>query len=313
MFPRQLKQMRWTDVFTFTFFVVLAAAIWFGHAMQSVRNAIVPVLVSYTGAPSNIGFAEDGLPDTIQIEVRDAGQRLGSYFREPLHLTIDLHPYIHGDRGSVRIPADALRNSLNNLLQGTSRLITAVPEEITCPYYTEQEKNIPIRLTSRLTTATEYQLVDKPTLSRKTIKVYGAASKLDAIDSIPTALLTLDNLVDTTNVRVALLLPKGVRSIVDSVDVRIIAERYTEKKVTVPLRVEGVPDGYHVRLFPREVEVSLRVGLSHFSQVTQHDVRAVCRYSADRTDKLDVELRYTNPYITSAWAYPAAVEFILEQ
>ena len=313
MLPRQFRHMRWTDVLTFALFVVLAATIWFGHAMQSERDTRVPVMVSYTGVPETIGFAGDGLPDTVMIEVRDAGKQLNVYKRDPLHLTIDLRQYIHGDKGTIRVPSDMLRNSLSNILQGTSHLLGSSPEELICGYYTEQERNVPIKLQSELAFAKEYQMVGKPTLNRTSVKIYGQGQVLDKIDSIPTEVLQLSELTDTTNAHVELVLPKGVRSNASSVDVRIIAERFTEKKVTVPLHVENVPDGYHIRLFPREVEVSLRVGFSHFGQVSSSDVRAVCRYSQDRTDKLDVELRYKNPYITAAWAYPSTVEFLLEQ
>jgi len=68
-----------------------------------------------------------------------------------------------------------------------------------------------------------------------------------------------------------------------------------------------------MRLFPREVEVSVRVGMSHFAQVRAEDIRVLATYSPERKDKLEVELQYTNPYITAAWAYPAVVEFLLEQ
>ena len=94
---------------------------------------------------------------------------------------------------------------------------------------------------------------------------------------------------------------------------RVVSERFTEKKFIVPLQVIGLPADQRIRLFPNEVEVSVRVGMTHFAQVHHSDVRAVCIYTPERIDKLDVELRYTNPYITAAWAYPAVVEFLLEQ
>ena len=120
------------DILTFLLFVVLAAAIWYGHAMQSVRNTRVPVLIQYTGKPGAIGLAAPGLPDTVLIEVRDAGARLNAYHRDPLRLTIDLHSYIHGEKGTIHVPSDALRRSLSDILQGTSRLIATQPEELTC-------------------------------------------------------------------------------------------------------------------------------------------------------------------------------------
>lgn len=310
---RQFKNMRWADVLTFLLFVLLAGVIWYGHAMNSVRNTRVPVLIQYTGKPGNIGLGSNGLPDTVLIEVRDAGSRLNTYHIEPLHLTIDLRQYIHGDKGTIHVPSDALRRSISDILQGTSRLIETKPEEISCPYFTEQEKSVAVAFDGKINLASEYQLAVTPTLSRSKIKIYGEDKALNAIDTLFTEHTELTDISDTTQVRLALALPKGLRAQEDSVTLRIVAERFTEKKFVVPIRVSGVPEGYRIRLFPHEAEVNVRVGMSHFAQVQAEDIRAVCTYSPDRIDKLDVELRYTNPYITAAWTYPGVVEFILEQ
>ena len=312
--PEEIKKrIRWTDVLTFVLFVILATCIWYGHAMQSVRNTRVPVLIQYTGKPGNIGLGGTGLPDTVLIEVRDAGARLNAYHREPLRLTIDLRQYIHGEKGTIRVPADALRRSISDILQGTSRLIETKPDEISCPYFTEQEKSVVVAFDGELDLADEYQPVGKPTLSRTRIKVYGEDKRLNAIDTLYTERQTLKDLSDTTQVRLALAVPQNMRAETDSVTLTVIAERFTEKKFIVPIQVTGVPEGYHIRLFPHEAEVNVRVGMSHFAQVQPSDVKAVCTYSSDRVDKLDVDLRYSNPYITGAWVYPGVVEFILEQ
>lgn len=301
------------DILTFLLFVVLAACIWYGHAMQSVRNTRVPVLIQYTGKPGNIGIGGDGLPDTVVIEVRDAGSRLNTYHREPLHLTIDLRQYIHGEKGTIHVPSDALRRSISDILQGTSSLIETRPDEITCPYFTEQEKTVPVVFGGEIKLADEYQLVGKPTLSRTKMKVYGEDKALNAIDTLYTVHQTLEGPCDTTQVRVALAVPANLRAQYDSVTLTVVTERFTEKKFMLPIHVSGVPEGYHIRLFPHEAEVSVRVGMSHFAKVQAGDIRAVCVYTPERKDKLDIELRYSNPYITAAWSYPGVVEFLLEQ
>ena len=301
------------DVLTFLLFVVIATLVWYGHAMQSVRNTRVPVLIQYTGKPDAIGLKAPGLPDTVMIEVRDAGARLNTYHRDPLHLTIDLHSYIHGEKGRIYIPSDALRRSISDILQGTSRLIETQPEDITCDFFTEQEKSVLLVFRGDLKTANEYQIIGQPTLARKRMKIFGDEKTLSAIDTLYTEPQDLSEISDTMRVRCALEVPQGSRAEEDSVDLCIIAERFTEKKFTIPVHIKGVPEGYHIRLFPKEVEVSVRVGMNHFSQVKANDIHATCAYSPERTDKLDVEISYTNPYITAAWAYPGVVEFILEQ
>ena len=301
------------DILTFLLFLALAAAVWYGHAMNSVRNTRVPVLISYTGKPGAIGLGGNGLPDTVLIEVRDAGARLNTYHRELLHLTIDLRPYIHGEKGTIHVPSDALRRSISDILQGTSRLIGTTPEDITCPYFTEQEKSVPVVFRGSLTPASEYQMVGTPALSHTQVKLFGQDKELNKIDSLFTEERSLTNLSDTSDIRMALVIPPHMRASTDSVTLRVVTERFTEKKFIVPIQVNGLPAGQHIRLFPNEVEVSIRVGMTHFAQVQPTDVHAVCTYSPERIDKLDVELRYTNPYITAAWVYPAVVEFLLEQ
>jgi len=299
------------EIPTFLLFVVLASILWYGHAMNSVRNTHVPVLIHYTGKPGSIGLGQEGLPDTVMIEVRDAGKRLNTYHSEPLRLTIDLRQYIHGEKGTIHVPSDALRRSISDILQGTSNLIDTKPEQITCSYFTEQEKSVVLVFDGEVNLANEYQLVKEPKLSRTKIKLYGQDKALAGIDTLRTEYTVLREVSDTMNVRLALAVPKAMRAETDSVDLRIVTERFTEKKFILPIRVINAPEGYFMRLFPSEVEVSVRVGLSHFSQVNDYDLRAVCKYTPDRRDKLDVELQYTNPHITAAWAYPAVVEFLL--
>ena len=299
------------DILTFLLFVVLAAILWYGHAMQSVRNTRVPVLIEYTGKPGKIGLAGAGLPDTVMIEVRDAGARLNTYHREPLRLTIDLRPYIHGEKGTIQVPSDALRRSISDILQGTSRLIETTPEQLSCPYFTEQEKMVTVAFAGEIIPANEYQMVQQPRLSRTKIKIYGQDKALSAIDTIYTEPLKLQDLTDTTDIALTLVVPAGMRAEQDSITMRVITERFTEKKFTLPLQVIGAPSEYTIRLFPPEVEVSVSVSMRHFAQVQASDIRAICTYSPERKDKLDVEIRYTNPHITAAWAYPGVVEFLL--
>ena len=211
------------------------------------------------------------------------------------------------------MPSDALRRSISDILQGTSRLIETKPEEISCDYFTEQEKNVFVVFEGEVNPAKEYQLVGEPTLTSRRIKLYGEEQVLNTIDTIRTVYTVLGNQIDTTYTRLALNLPVGTRAEQDSIELCVVTERFTEKKFIVPIRVKGVPDDAYIRLFPKEVEVNVRVGISHFAQVKPRDITATCTYTSESTDKLDVEIHYTNPYISSAWSYPGTVEFILEQ
>ncbi len=308
-----MNETHWGDILTFLFFVLLATALWYGHALQSVRNATIPVIVSYTGIPDNVGIEKNHLPDTLLVDVRDAGYRLHTYRKERPQLTIDLSNQIRDDKGTIRISSDVLRRSITDILQGTSKLQSVTPEQVVCNYYRQEEHLLPIEWDGSVQPATEYYVTGEPKLSPEYVKVYGRKDLLDTIRVIHTELVALSELKDTMVVRVALLAPKGVRLGKDSVSLTVVTERFTEKAFVVPISVQNVPEGEFVRLFPQETEVTVQVGMSRFGDVNAEDVVAQCEYPTDSAETLEVEVKYTSPYILSARAYPNEVEFIVER
>lgn len=301
-------------MFTFCLFVVLSTVLWFGHAMNSVRNAMVTIPITYTGISNEVGLVGKGLPKTLEVEVRDAGQRLRVYQQNPPRLTIDLTAQTHAKKGTIRVSSDVLRRSVTDLLQGTSKLVQVSPEEIVCEYYRQQQKVVPIVWEGAVVPAPEYQQTAEPMLMPSSVKVYGRAEVLDTIRAVHTEPVALQNVKDTISFAFALVAPAGTRLAEDSVLLTAYTERYTEKKMTVALHTENVPTGEYLRIFPEMVEVTLRVSVLHFADVTEEDVVAYCTYpKAAKGSTLPVELRYTNPYISAARVYPEEVEYIIEK
>lgn len=316
MLHKLLRARRNKDIFIFVLFFVFAAIIWYGHAMQSVRTTSVPIYIHYIGKPANIGLGEEGLPNKLMIDVRDAGHRLAAYHENPLRITIDLHQYIHGDSGTIQIPSNALRASIKGALQANSNLLGTEPEEIRCSYFREHEKNVRLMLDADIQLASGYQIIGKPQLKQQKITIYGKQDVLQEIDTIRTQHLAFTNLSDTLRTQVALDLPKGIRAERDSVYLELFIEQFTEKRYKMQIEKRNVPSGWNLHIFPEDVEVCVRIGMSHFADLKDSDLKVYCICPSYPTGekKLDVTFDYSaNPYITSAWIYPAQVEFLVEQ
>lgn len=309
----RIRQTEWRDVLTFLFFVALATALWFGHAMQSVRNARVVLPVHYTGIPQDAYFHGKTLPVSLRVEVRDAGKRLRKYQVNPPELTIDLSQQIHETEGEVRISSDVLRSSVTNLLQGTSKLVSVEPEQIICPFTRQHEKTLPVVVEGTFVPASEYQLVGDAVPVPETIKVFGTSEQLAELQSIRTKSVVADGLKDTTIVPMALVVPDGIRLAQDSVAVAVITERFTEKQFRLPIRATEQHEGERLRIFPHEVTAVARVGLSHFSEVTAEDFEVLCPYPRPGDNKLPITVKHHNPYITDLRFFPQEAEFIVER
>ncbi|MBO7408496.1 MAG: hypothetical protein J6T85_01230 [Paludibacteraceae bacterium] len=142
------KSSRTRDLLVYLFFVLLATAMWFTHALNSVRTIVVPVDIEYEGVSEELTFSEP-LPRQLQIEVRDQGKRLQTYDHNPLVLHIDLTPQIRGKEGEVRVSAEVIRRGINDQLQGTSKLLHVTPEHIQSTYseqVTEKTFTVPVKV-----------------------------------------------------------------------------------------------------------------------------------------------------------------------
>lgn len=292
-------------------FVVLASSLWYGHAMTSVRNAQVKVKINYSGIPENITFSTP-LPETITIEIRDAGRRLVAYSGDDMQATLDISPMIHGKQGEIRITEDVLRRNISGLLQGTSKLQQINPEQIHASYYTQQERTVPIQIQGTITPAQEYLFTEEPTTLAKTIRIYGSRDAIKAVDTIYTEEVTLTELRDTTYTLLHLTAPEGIRLSSDTVSLRTIAERFTEKIFVVSVATLNVPEDKLLRTFPHEVTVTTRVSLAHFAQVEAQHVYAYCLYPRSNQNEVSVHVSYKNPYIYGVRVSPPALEFIIE-
>lgn len=306
-----MQKLRWSDVLTFVLFLVLATILWFGHAMESVRNTRVPVTVHYTGVPGKLAF-EKPLPDTLWIEVRDAGKRLRGY-HDGLHLNVDLSHQLSGNRGTVLIANDVLRRSVTDLLLGTSKLISISPEQLEGTYHAEQSRWVPVVLQGQGEPASEYMLMGQPSLSQTQVTIYGARGCIDTLSAIYTEPLRATGLRDSVTLRLALTAPRGVRLSADSVDVSLFAVRCTEKVLRAHVQTQRVPAGEHLRVFPNEVEVTVRVPIDRFAEVSDDDIQALCTYPSVPTDRLDIELRSYNDHVLGMRANPDQLEFIIEK
>ena len=299
------------DVLIFLLFVGLVSIFWWGRTMSSPRDIDLRVALAYTGSFEQVVF-ENELPKSIKLLVRDNGQQLRRIKHQDLTLTINLSPYLSEESGSVVLTADVLRPRLQDILPGSTSIQQINPEVISAAYYVQQQKTVPVVVQSQVTAAPQYQLVGDPKVLPGSVQVFGSEETIEHVDYVLTDSICVEGLREDVCVDVALQAPEGVRVLPEIVQVAWKAEPFTEKSFTLPVEVLGVPDGKRVRLFPQQVNVTVRVGVSHFAHVQELDLRAVCDYPSKPSHALPVKLITDNTYISNIRISPSSVEYMIQ-
>ncbi len=298
---------------TFCLFLVFATILWFGHALNSTRDQKLQIPITYTGLQGEIMFAEE-LPQSFTIYVRDQGKRLRLYKNDKFTpIQIDLSRLIDAESGVVQLTPEIVRQKITDQLQGTTRLQRVLPENIAVQYYKQHTKTLPVRLVGDVSLAPQYQFVASPIVEPAHVVVYGSKEALADLHEVTTQAVNITQVKDSLHTQVALQPIENIRYATPTVRIIAVAEQFTEKVFSLPIRMVQVPESETLRLFPPTAEVTVRVGISHFHDVNADDIIVECVYPQKQVNQLPLRVRYHSPHIQQARVNPTEVEYIIEK
>lgn len=301
------------NLVTFCLFLLFAGILWYGHALNTVRERTLKISIEYTGIADNIDFNEP-LPREFRFVVRDQGKRLQKYRESNFApIEIDLKQQFTSTEGKIHITADQVKSKIADQLQGTAKIQNIQPELIETGYFYQKKKVVPVRVCGNITPAQQYYFIQEPATIPGEITLYGKREMLDTISCVYTEQVSITDVRDSVSLDAALVLTEGIRYSHDKVHLVVQAEQFTEKTLTIGIASVGVPQGESLRLFPATTEVTVRIAVSNFSEVTEDDLKVICRYPQTERRTLPLELNYTSNNIIQARLTPSEVEYIIEK
>ena len=300
------------DALIYLLFVALVTLFWWGHSMTSQREIVVKIPIIYTDIPAEVVFTHP-LPTTLKSTIRDNGRHLRYIQHTQPSLTINIAQMLNADDSCLLLSTDIIRQKVQDMLPGSTTIQQISPEEISATYYVEHKKCVPIRLRAQWTLGNQYQLVTPPTIQPEFVDIYGELDIVNAIDTINTDSIIIEDIQGTVKKEISLILPEGVRCLKPNTIITCEAEQFTEKTFILPIEVTGLPQGEKMQIFPQTTTVIVRVGISHFSDVVSEDFRAVCNYPLQQSNTLPIEIINNNPHVTKVRSNIREVEYLIER
>lgn len=300
------------DAFIYLLFVALATLFWWGRAMSSQREISIKLPIVYTNIPTPVVF-DTLLPSYLEITLRDNGRLLRQVQHTKPNVTINMAERLDSSTHTMLLSTDIIRQKIQDILPGSTNIQQIVPEEIHATYHIEATKSVPIRLCAQWTMEEQYQLIAPPLLEPAYVDIYGTPQAIQTITHINTDSISVKQVHDSIQREVALIFPPGVRSPIKTTSVVWKAEQFTDKSFTIPIEVVGLPEGEVMHLFPKTTIVTVRVGISHFTEVSAEDFRAVCEYPYHTQNTLTVNIIPNNPHVSQVRTSTREVEYIIER
>lgn len=303
------------DVLSFLLFLILSASFWFVNVLDKVRETTIDIPIRYVSVPQNIEFTNN-VPISIKVSVRDNGKELLNYSRKnnkPIAINFNRQFY---QNGTIVVSADEIRQVLIRYLSPTTAITQIQPDSLVVAYRKLETRNVRVQLEKHISLAHQYVLDENIVLEPSQVAVVGAGMLFDTLSFVKTNVLELHNLKDTVT-RVVKIKPiAGLRFVPDEVKVKLNVERFTEKRIVVPVTVINCPDDIVLRIFPSQVELSFNVPMSRFSTINVNAVRVLFDYgqlNGDNKLKHTLKIENNEPLIRNLRLRPSDVEYLIEE
>jgi len=195
------------------------------------------------------------------------------------------------------------------------KLQEITPAVLTLAFDSMAVRHILVASKAEILFKSRYGLLQPLRFEPSYVTVTGPHELVEALDTLYTVPGRFTGVDATFRKRMALVLPRHVY--VEPGRVMLIAEvdEFTERVITLPVWINNQTDSSRIRLFPREVEVSFRIGLSSYTSIKPEDFSLFVSGEeiGEKVSQLKVRVRKAPPGVNNLKIKPEYVEFLLER
>lgn len=302
-----LKELR-----TFTLFLFVSFVLWFILASRKtyVKNVCMPI--SYINMPNDCVFAE-GVPSEVYVSIEDRGTSLLSYMMNKRKTPIEID--LTSSRDNKLITSGTLKSLIQKNLSSSTRVNSIRPDLIEVSFLRLEKKDVPVVFEGRYTPDRQYYIFDSMQVFPQNVSIYAPRKVLDSIDVALLEPVEIKGVRDTYRCAVPFVKIPNVKFSQPSADVIVVAQKFTEKTVEVPINVRNRADGMSLRLFPSSVKIEALVGVDFYEKIdaSSFNVEVDCNDIVNDNKMLGLKVDSLPNGVFHVKLSDESVEYLIEQ
>ncbi len=175
------------------------------------------------------------------------------------------------DDNKILIDFDENKFELKETLNSNTDITNVFPNEIIIELEQVINKFVPIVLVSDLKIKSGYGLRSPIVLLPDSIQISGALEEISKISSASALVNTDINIENDYSTDYEIVRNENLSYEFLSGKALIYVDRYSEKKIKIPILVRGVPDSLELKLYPDEVDVSFQSSINKLKNINKND------------------------------------------
>lgn len=305
-------------ILVFLVCIVISTLFWFLVVLSKDYNDVLTIPVKYVNIPKGKVIVNE-LPAKVTVELRSFGFNLIKFrlINPEEELLIDVSQQIkmrNPERGFI--VTNSRLDRYSSQMNGNIQLVRITPDTLFFDFDTKQTNVVTVKPNIDVSFGEQFYLSGQITVKPERVQLIGGSRSVDTMTVIQTEKLVLSNLEQSQKRKVKVQIPASISGVVSDppeVEVSVPIDKFTEASVSVPVKVENIPEGFSVRTYPENVKIVYLVALSNFDKVKADQFEVSADFSAvtKSATRIKAELTKTSPFVRNVRIQPEKVEFIL--
>ena len=295
--------------------LVLAALAWVFTTLSNPYNFTVKEILTYKNAPQKRAF-HSLQPDTINTTMQGTGWQMlfSKMNNENRIIIVDLQTLENKDY----VVLSSQLKQINDKKEFDEQVVGFNPDTLYFDFSNRAVKRVPIQLQSNVKYQHQFAQSNNVVIRPSYVTLSGPGNLIDNIKSWDTDSLKLDSVNETVRGRLELEPPKeGSISISPkSVQVVVPVDEFTEKTISIPVKLVNNSQYYRVKIFPQKVKVTFTTSLNRYGEMDEDFFEATADLTLWRDrgySTLPVKLSRIPAYCKIVKIEPQNIDFIVRK
>lgn len=301
----------------FLVFLFCSTLAWFISKLSEPYVSTTTLVLNYTNSSDDLLLVNSS-QDKIDVKLEAVGfQFLGFNFKKK-DVAIDLS-VVAKERGQYYLPHQKYKVQIEKQLPNSMRLIDIEKDTLFFDFQEVISKEIPVKPQLQLNLAQNYLLDGKLEITPSIVVVKGPKNEVDTITSVTSTRIDLTDLTSDFSRKSAIIIPDGLQYTTFSTTSVTIAgkvSRFSEKMMSVTIKVLNLPNGTAIKMFPDKVNILCKGTLNTLKNLKDSDLEVVADFANikdNNTKKLTLNLSKKPKKLASAILQETEVEYILKR
>jgi hypothetical protein len=301
----------------FLVFLFCSTSAWFLSKLSEPYISATTLSLNFMNSSEDLLLVSSS-QDKIDVKLEAVGfQFLGFNFKKKA-VAIDLSAVAKKGR-QYYLSHQKYKTQIEKQLPSSMRLVAIDTDTLFFDFQEVISKEVPVKPQLQLNLAQNYLLDGKLQITPSIVVVKGPRNEVDTITSVKSKRIDLVDLTSNFSRKSTIIVTDGLRYTSfseTSVTVAGKVSRFSEKMMSVTIKVLNLPNGTAIKMFPDEVHILCKGTLNTLKSLKDSDFEVVADFAnakSNKSKKLVLNLRKKPEELASASLEETQVEYILKR